>query len=93
MGISEGLFQVPPDLNPNTSDTISAGGSNGDNRSSSFESSSEYSLEAESQVGDGDLGESAASPISNANLWMYLVSGSVLIGLVGVACKKTVSKF
>lgn len=48
--------------------------------------SNEYTAEDQN-----DAGDASASTLSGATVWMYVVSGVVLLSLLGIAYRKTVS--
>jgi len=76
------LIHPPDPLN------TSAASSQSDVNTSTSSSNESFEYTAEDQ---SDTDGAAVSSISNASVWIYIVSGAVLLSLIGVAYKKRVS--
>jgi hypothetical protein len=71
-----------------STDTTSAASTQSDVNTSSLSSNESFEYTAEDQ---NDTEGAAVSTISSASVWIYIVSGAVLLSLIGVAYKKRVS--
>lgn len=69
-------------------DTTSAASAQSDSTTSSSSSNESFEYTAEDQ---NDNGGAAVSSVSSASVWIYIVSGAVLLSLIAVAYKKRVS--